>query len=126
LSYALSIGIFRIKDDIELVLVDFTQKFSPFTQEGQIINFTKEKLIKDAISRDLSKPLRRYDSELEYIPTQFICEYIRFNVEADGIQFYSSQQKDGVNIVLFDQSNVECIDVEVYQITEVQIKSNKV
>jgi hypothetical protein len=122
----ISIGTFRIKDNVELTLVDFTQKFSPFTQEGQIINFTKEKLIKDAISKDLSRPLRRYDSELEYIPTQFICEFIRFNIEADGIQFKSSLEKEGVNIVLFDQSKVECIDVEVHQITEVKIKSSKV
>jgi len=122
----ISIGTFRIKDNIELTLVDFTQKFSPFTQEGQIISFTKEKLIKDAISKDLSRPLRRYDSELEYIPTQFICEFIRFNIEADGIQFNSSLQRDGVNVVLFDQSNIECVDVEVHQITEVKIKSSRV
>jgi hypothetical protein len=122
----ISIGIFHIKDDFELNLVDFTRKQSPFNQEGQIISFTKQRLIMDAISRDLSKPLRRYDSELEYIPTQFICEYIRFNVEADGIQFNSSLEKGGVNIVLFNQDNIECIDVEVHQIEEVKIKSRRI
>jgi hypothetical protein len=122
----ISIGIFHIKDNFELKLVDFTRKQSPFNKEGQIISFTKEKLIIDAISRDLSRPLRRYDSELEYIPTQFICEYIRFNIEADGIQFYSSLEKDGVNVVLFNQENIECINVELHQITEVKIHSKRI
>ncbi len=122
----ISIGIFQIKDNSELNLVDFTQKQSPFNQEGQITSFTKQKLIMAAISRDLSKPLRRYDSELEYIPTQFICEYIRFNVEADGIQFNSSLEKGGVNIVLFNQDNIECVEVELHQITEIKIDSKKI
>lgn len=80
----------------------------------------------DAISRDLSRPLPRYDSELEYIPTQFICEYIRFKIEADGIQFNSSLEKGGVNIVLFNRENIECIDVEVHQIDEVKMKSRRI
>lgn len=80
----------------------------------------------DAISWDLSRPLRRYDSELEYIPTQFICEYIRFFTKADGIQFFSSLEKDGVNIVLFNQENIRCIEVELHQITEVKIKSKRI
>ncbi len=122
----ISIGIFQIKKDFELNIVDFTQKQSPFNQEVRIVNFTKVKLIMDAISNDLSRPLRRYDSELEYIPTQFICEYIRYNIEADGIQFNSSLEMGGVNVVLFNQDNIECIDVEVHQIEEVKISSKKI
>ncbi|MDP3433543.1 MAG: RES family NAD+ phosphorylase [Bacteroidota bacterium] len=121
----ISIGIFRIKDGHEFRLVDFTKKQSPFNQEN-ILSFTKAKLTRDIISKDLSKPLRRYDSELEYIPTQFICEYIRFFTGADGIQFYSSLEKDGINIVLFDKENVDCIEVELHQISEVEIKSKRI
>lgn len=60
------------------------------------------------------------------IPTQFICEYIRFFTKADGIQFYSSLEMNGVNVVLFNQENIECIDVEVHQIEEVKINSRRI
>ncbi|MBW8326063.1 MAG: RES family NAD+ phosphorylase [Prolixibacteraceae bacterium] len=122
----ISIGIFHIKDGFEAKLVDFTNKTSPFNNMGDIINFTKARLLREVISQDLSKPLRRYDSELEYIPTQFICEYIRFFTGAEGIQFYSSLEKDGINVVLFDQENIICSDVELHQITEVTIKSKRI
>lgn len=122
----ISIGKFQLVDGKELRLVDFTSHQSPFNQGADIIRFTKARLTRNIISKDLSEPLRRYDSELEYIPTQFICEYIRFFTKADGIQFYSSLEKGGVNIVLFDQSDIECVEVEVHQITEVKIKSNKI
>lgn len=121
----ISVGIFRILTGHEVTLVDFTKKLSPFGQ-GDIRAFTKAKLTRDVISKDLSEPLRRYDSELEYIPTQFICEYIRFFTKADGIQFNSSLEKGGVNIVLFNQENIECIHVELHQITEVKIDSKKI
>lgn len=122
----ISIGIFHIEDGHEIELVDFTNKQSPFNNMGEILNFTKAKLTRDVISKDLSEPLRRYDSELEYIPTQFICEYIRFYTKAGGIQFYSSLEKNGVNIVLFNQENIRCLEVELHQITEVNIKSKRI
>ena len=43
-----------------------------------------------AISDDLSRPMRRYDSIVDYVPTQFICEYIKYTAKADGIAFKSS------------------------------------
>lgn len=122
----ISIGIFRIDDGHEIELVDFTNKQSPFNNMGEILSFTKAKLTRDVISKDLSEPLRRYDSELEYIPTQFICEYIRFFTKADGIQFFSSVEMNGVNVVLFNQENIRCTEVELHQITEVKISSKKI
>lgn len=122
----ISIGVFKIKPDYQAKLVDFTFRQSPFNFIDTLVDFTKAKLLREKISLDLSKPLRRFDSELEYIPTQFICEYIRFFTGADGIQFYSSLEKQGINVVLFSQENIECVDVEVHQITEVKIESKKV
>lgn len=80
------------------------------------------KKIIDAISFDLSKPLRRYDSELEYVPTQLICEYCRSQLNADGISFDSSLHKGGKNYVLFDQSAVRCTEVHRHEITKIDIE----
>lgn len=122
----ISIGMFRTTSDKGLDLVDFTIYHSAFSYtvlSTSISEFAKSVLLKKLISNDLSKPLRRYDSELEYIPTQFICEFIRYITGADGILFNSSLHIGGKNIVLFNQNNIECIDVDKYEITEVTIES---
>lgn len=119
----LSVGTFKIERELELV--DFVYDVNLFLSytDGSIP--LKETLIKkkviEAISSDLSKPLRRYDSELEYVPTQFICEYCKRIVGADGISFESSLHKGGRNYVLFDESSVKCIQVDVHEITQIDI-----
>jgi len=84
-------------------------------------------LLKKKISADLSKPHRRYDSELEYIPTQFICEFIKHLTGADGIKFSSSLDSEkGNNIVLFATDKVKCISVEGIRINQVKINSKAI
>jgi hypothetical protein len=116
-----SVGSFRIKPDEKIVLVDFTASGSVFLNMGYIVNFAKGKILKKHISDDLSLPIRRYDSELEYIPTQFICEYIRYITNAGGIIFKSSLHEGGTNVVLFNENQVECFEVKKYRITNIDI-----
>lgn len=49
---------------------------------------------------DISKPVLPSESELEYIPTQVIAEFIR-NHGYDGIKYQSSQNTSGYNYTLF-------------------------
>ena len=81
----------------------------------------KAKLLRQKISSDLSKPMRRYDSELEYIPTQFICEFIKVFTGAFGIRFNSSLHPKGNNVVLFDQNLMTCISVKKVKINTVNL-----
>lgn len=119
----LSVGTFRIERELELV--DFIYDVNLFLVYNDDTTSLKEIVIKkkiiDAISKDLSKPLRRYDSELEYVPTQLICEYCKRIVGADGISFESSLHKGGRNYVLFDDSSAKCIRVDSHEITKIDI-----
>lgn len=117
----LSIGEFKSKDNQPIYLVDFTEEPSIFLHIGNIKDFAKSTLLKRLISADLSKPIKRYDSELDYVPTQFICEYIRYMIGADGILFESSLHTGGENLVVFDQNKLECINVNKQQVTNIQI-----
>lgn len=112
-----SVGEFRVLAGERLEIVDFTEKGGAFSGVGDLKNHTKAIILKGLISGDLSKPIRRYDSDIEYIPTQFICEFIRYVIGADGILFNSSIHNDGLNLVLFETGKVECIDVKKYSIT---------
>ena len=52
-----------------------------------------------SLSSCFSRP--NYKDEFEYLPTQFVCEYIR-ELGFDGIRFCSSVKSGGINIVIFD------------------------
>ncbi len=119
----ISVGVFQLKEDIESVdIVDFT-KDSPLFQPEYVKETIQGKLLRDRISKDLSKPMRRYDSELEYIPTQFICEYIKVFTEAKGIRFRSSLHEQGNNIVFFEPELLECKTVKKVKIINIDLSS---
>lgn len=107
-------------------LVDFTEDTPLFNAITNTVNKTiKGKLLRERISRDLSKPMRRYDSELEYIPTQFICEFIKIFTGADGIRFNSSLHPEGNNIVMFNQEIMECKSVKLKKISSINLNAVK-
>lgn len=118
----LSVARFRLKEELEIL--DFTSKLSLYVAFANATESLSDVIVKQkllqAISRDLSKPLRRYDTELEYVPTQLICEYCKLN-GIDGIRFESSLHKGGINVVLFDAHSAECISVESKEIKNVRI-----
>jgi len=64
---------------------------------------------------DISKPIDPLDTLIEYIPTQVVTEYIRFNpvLNADGIIYPSSKGEALENIVLF-KNQEECLDELVF------------
>ena len=123
------IGEFLILEN-NLKIVDFTEKinlFKLFYDEGEDVfkQKVKRRVLFDAFSSDLSKPLRSFDSELEYIPTQYICEYFK-DCGADGIMFQSSVREEGKNLVLFYPQKAECVEVYPYEVNDITISRNTV
>ena len=118
------IGEFLIKED-NLKIVDFTEKinlFKVFYEEGEDVfkQKVKRRVLFDVISKDLSRPLRSFDTELEYVPTQYICEFFK-DRGADGIMFMSSVRESGKNLVLFYPNKAECVDVHPYEVNKIVI-----
>jgi len=120
-----STGVFTNKDRIKIV--DFTQTKSPFDLFADFDvreNIVAELVMKQLMS-DLSRPMRRDDSKLEYIPTQFICEFIKFSTDADGIAFNSSLSS-GINYVMFNPKSFDCLKVDSYSVDKVEVKATSV
>ncbi|MBU5617172.1 RES domain-containing protein [Psychrobacter sp. TAE2020] len=113
---------FSIKPDLnkKVLISDFTE-IPTLYHPGEVDKRIKASLLKERISLDLSQPVRRYDSELDYIPTQFICEFIRLYTDVDGIKFRSSLNNTGINYVIFDQSIMTCTEVSKIQVSKVEI-----
>ncbi|WP_439287803.1 RES family NAD+ phosphorylase [Lonepinella sp. BR2904] len=71
----------------------------------------------------MSKP-RRYYSELDYLPTQYVSEWIK-SMGYDGIEFRSSLHKNGMNLTIFNPSKFLALDVAVYDIRDSQFQYKK-
>lgn len=119
----ISVGKFVTQRTLNLVNFSAsTNLFYAFSSENNdsLIEVIKHKILFKKISADLSKPQRRYDTEIEYVPTQLICEYCKHN-GADGVMFRSSLDQSGTNIVLFNKDDAKCTKVDVKEITNVTI-----
>ncbi|MEQ6122096.1 RES domain-containing protein [Reichenbachiella sp. MALMAid0571] len=122
----LSIGEFQLKKEFDKVkIVDFTEDTMLY-QSGRINSTIKARLLRDKVSLELSKPMRRYDTDIEYIPTQFICEFIKTFTGANGIRFRSSLHPKGNNIVMFDQAIMECTKVILKKISKLNLGSTEI
>lgn len=100
-------------DDIELL-------------DEDVVTLAKRRLLIRALSQDMSHPMRRFDSAVEYVPTQFICEYVQLTQSVSGIRFASSVYPEGTNVVMFDPSLLDCVAVRDYNIGELDINETAI
>ncbi|MBU9723439.1 MULTISPECIES: RES family NAD+ phosphorylase [Bacillaceae] len=119
-----SIGTFELLEDIELIDFTIIDKVSPFLSNNldfkqYIIN--KKHLSK--ISHNIAKPLRRNDSPLDYLPTQYIVDFIKSKGHS-GIKYSSTMRKNGYNIAIFNKGLFECKEVRVHDVEMVNYESN--
>ncbi|MFN3021988.1 RES family NAD+ phosphorylase [Chryseobacterium sp. TY3] len=73
------------------------------------------------LEQELAKPHRRSDSDLDYLPTQYISEFIK-SMGYDGIEFQSAQNKEGYNLAVFYPEKFECENTEVVEVVELDLK----
>jgi hypothetical protein len=117
-----AIGKFKITDELRLVDFRFKSmesKVNIFNTDLDISLYCQQQFIKEFL-QDISKPIKDSKQHLEYIPTQIMAEYI-WHLEIDGFLFDSSQNKDGVNLVVFEAKyNFE--DYEIKNKQNIMIK----
>ncbi|WP_404591986.1 RES family NAD+ phosphorylase [Paenibacillus sp. RC73] len=68
------------------------------------------------INERFSTPINYENPVLEYLPTQVIAIYVKDVMEYDGIKYQSSINKDGYNIVLFDDDDMNFSYYNSYKI----------
>lgn len=82
------------------------------------------KIFRD-IANEIAKPLRRNDSALAYLPTQFITEFIKSNGYA-GVAYTSTMRTEGINVAVFDESIFECVAVHTVEINNISYSYEKI
>lgn len=126
-----SVGTFRLKQDITVVDLRAIAEISPFVEGLEYLDHAINKQYLEKLNTEMSKSLRRSDSTLDYVPTQYIVDFIKSiehngEQEYDGIEYNSTTNPGGYNLAIFNPDLFECVSVSVYDIEKLQYTSKKV
>ena len=77
----------------------------------------------------MGRIMRRSDSALDYIPTQYITDFVKsitHNEVAEyaGIEYKSVMHENGYNLAIFNPELFECIDTEIYKIDMIDYRKH--
>ena len=77
-----------------------------------------------AFAKDISKHIHKNDTSIEYVPTQVITEYIKFNptLKVDGIIYPSAKDNNVSNYVLF-MDNEQSLEKLNFHFSSIQINT---
>lgn len=102
-----TIATFKTNREIRVLDLSSITHNSPFYAEtNKIAYLVNEKHLRN-IEYDMAKPMSRWDSELDYLPTQYISDFAKF-LGYDGVKYYSTFDKSAYNLALFDSSACDC------------------
>lgn len=116
-----SVGEFRSKKDLRIVDLSAIPKMSPFLYHGDIEQFFVNRKVFQEMALEIAKPLRRSDSILEYLPTQYISEFVK-SQGYDGVAYESTLHNGGYNIAVYDELAFNCLKVNTVEVKQVEYK----
>ena len=115
-----SVGEFCQVKDLKIVDLSLFDKIGPFSiPDFDMTWFAINIDIIRKIGNEVAMPMRRFDSVLDYVPTQYICDYVK-HLGYDGIRYKSTLVEGGINYAIFDERKFECKKVKVVHIGNIQ------
>jgi hypothetical protein len=73
----------------------------------------------ERLGEELTRPVLPQGAAIDYIPSQYLCEFIKKS-RYDGV-IYRSSVSEGMNLALFDPTKAVGVNVEIYNISRVSI-----
>ncbi|MGD0709569.1 MAG: RES family NAD+ phosphorylase [Bacteroidales bacterium] len=114
-----TIGTFELVEDIKIVRFRSIHEMSPFVMNN-LEKYSEYQGFLVQLEKELSEPLRRYDSELDYLPTQYLCEFVK-SQGYDGVEYGSAMNKGGINLAIFNDNKLKCVSKKVIEIKNIII-----
>ena len=110
-------------------LVDLRQldQLSPFADGIGLDWYAVNVKILHEISLDIAKPMRRNDSVLDYLPSQYIADFVK-SLGYDGICFSSTLNREhhGVNYALFNEKDFQCTNIKMIRVRNLEFHTENV
>ena len=90
--------------------------------EEEIIRLRSDLPLLQRLGEELTRPVQPQGVPYEYIPTQYLSEYIKKQGFAGLLYRSSVSSDDGFNLALFDPSMAEAVDAVEVIVAEVSVK----
>lgn len=121
-----TIGTFKQLKPIKVVDLKLIHKISPFGDDVDCmaLAINRDHLLK--INEEMSRTMRRGDSPLDYLPTQYICDFIMSIVDDkgqavfDGIEYQSAMHSKGSNLAIFYPECFKCTYSRTYEVKKLR------
>lgn len=117
---------FKLTDD-ELRFADLREPrslISPLVEgdESAIVKLRAGIPLLERLGDELTRPIHPRGAPYEYIPTQYLCEYIK-TCGFDGVLYRSSVSSDsGINVALFKPDQAQALGVAVVSVEQVTVR----
>ena len=120
---SICIGKFSLCKDISVIDFKRISKFSPFNGDFDFLEYLVNKPILNKIDKEMGRALRAGDNHLDYIPTQYLCDFIKtLTYKSDekysGVEYSSTQI--GSNLAIFYPDLFKCTKVKKYTVNSLK------
>lgn len=105
---------------IDLRLLDHISPFSISDPAALAVN--RDTLFR--IKAEVEKPVRITENSIEYVPIQFVCDYIR-SKGFDGIIYNSTMSASGYNLSAFSVTNFKYVKKYLYYVRDISVSAEK-
>ncbi len=93
-----------------------------FGDESQIIKLRADLPLLERLGDELTRPVQPRGAPYEYIPTQYLCEFVK-TCGFDGVLYRSSvSSDDGINIAIFRPELARAMRVEEVSVEQVSVR----
>ncbi len=121
----ITVATFKLIDKLSVVSLREVQNISVFNLGEDVESYVIHQKYLSRLEMELSKPIRRFDKELDYLPTQYLCEYVK-SLGYDAIEYGSALDKGGINLAIFNDDKIECKSVEIFEISSMELRLDKI
>ena len=120
-----TVGDFKLREKLEVVDLRNSTIGDPFRYGDELESVVDYLLFLNKLGEELSKTISPRESDIEYIPTQYLSEFIK-GLGYDGILYGSSmvQDRSEYNLVIFKDEKLKCTSTKLYEITGISHEFN--
>jgi len=119
LHEGLTIGHFTAQETLNVVSLKNIAEYGPFEIMDRGFELEEFILVRPYLQRlehELSRPVRKQDVHLDYLPTQYLCEFIK-SLGFDGVEYKSAMNSKGYNLAVFNDKKLKCVGSVFHRVT---------
>lgn len=115
----LTVGSFRLATSVTCIDLRDPRIGSPFQHGWKLRDFVGVLGFLRHLGHELSLPIGNQRRDLDYLPTQYLCELIK-NLGYDGV-LYKSGLSNGYNVALFSPNAAYCFETKLVCVRNIKI-----